>query len=188
MNVNQIYGSLKHSLILKKDIFSINDQQILHKKPVFTNTTIGNSKYAILSSPKVININEIDGFRLINNAGFINIRLTYKYRNSSQLDLVGYIYKYMTSEMMYICKHVTTGEEEELPYSFHYDMDTEYTIREQHSSLAHYPYHLQVIHNYPRFQANEISLELFLEIVKNVAFKNGVLTDPMHEPFFANRI
>ena len=137
--------------------------------------------------PKRISPNTIDGFRLKGNKGFISISETYRYTSSQsndEVELVGYVYRYITSEMTYSCNYSNSGlkKKDGIPYSFHYDWDFKFKPDNSHQSITHPDKHLQVIHPHPRFKTETMTVEDFLMLIKTMAFnKKG---KPIPKPFF----
>jgi len=157
-------------------------------RPELSNTD-SHTRRAVFNWPKIVSRNAVDGLKLINEKGYIAIRQSYLYKNNTRdLDLVGYVYKYMTDEMIYKSLHRHTNKDKDLHYIFHYDMDLLHAI-DGNSRIPineHSNEHLQVMHELPRFRTTDISLPLFFSHVIQLCFKKTTATDyePRKEPFF----
>jgi len=184
MTQQEIQKKVRNVLVNSSEIFDC-PVQILHGSCEIIPTSFGSREYLTFYFPKKISLEQIDGFKLVNEKGYISIQEKYIKRGStgSKLELVSYVYRYITSEVNYLCEHRDSNKLSEiLSYKFHYDMDLEYEDKE----LDHPQIHLQVLHNYPRFQTEkEITVLQFLEKVRLICFKNNTgIPIPYTEPIF----
>ncbi len=180
MTQQEVKNKIKNALMSSPEIFDC-PPQCLHMCDI-SESSDDNKKYLTFCFPRRIGLDQVDGFKLINEKGYISIQEKYiKKQNGTKLERVSYIYKYITKEVNYMCTHYDSGKISETPYKFHYDMDLEYENSKKHPLS-----HLQVLHNHPRFEmGKEITPLEFLEKVRVTCFQNITGTPiPYTEPIF----
>jgi hypothetical protein len=188
--ISEIQKEVSSVLIQYEWMFEDADKPILRiqVKPEISNI-YRTTRKGIFNWPKVVSRGVIDGLHLKNGKGCIAIRQTYLYLNTRDLDLVGYVYKYMTDEMIYQSLHRQTKEERNLDYIFHYDMDLLHAASTNPRVPVedHGREHLQVMHDLPRFKTTDVSLGLFLSHVAQLCFKKNPANEyeARKEPFFS---
>lgn len=133
--------------------------------------------------PKRLSRGIVDGFKLVSDKGFISFHETYRKINQHDLERIGYVYKYVTNEMVYSCTHIQSGKLEKINYNFHYDMDLRRVaddVEENHPAT-----HLQVLHTHPRFDTSkETTAAEFLQFVRIFCYENKEASRPYTEALF----
>jgi hypothetical protein len=184
--IPEIVDETRAALVAQERIFEHRERLTLRKAVVpEISEDDEHNKYAIFNWPKAINPDTVDGYKLIDDKGYISIREIYRFKNGKDLHLVGHVYRYCTQEMIYNSTHSESTYEKELFYKFHYDMDLLHTHPNLEINPDHAPKHLHVMHELPRFEVSNASLGLFFSSVIQLCFKkNGTDYMPRKDPFF----
>lgn len=184
MKKSEVLDEVNNSLLLYEDMFvNLNGggKQVASKNYPFD--TEGGARYHSFYYPGEVPPDSLSGFQLVSGKGFISIKQEYKYRNIREMDIVSYVYRFISPEMRYSCEYhdPSFNSLNALSYNFHYDMDLEYSdsINENHPEC-----HLQVLHSHPRFKTERISVVEFLRTVKMLCFKNNDTSEPYLEPVY----
>lgn len=187
MKQPELVNSLRSALVSYKDIFDDVQKAKLYSSIQQISSSVENERYLDIYAPKKIPREELDGLRLKDGKGFISFNVKYRYTNSSNLEEVSYVYRYITDEIAYDCTHKTGDRRLSLYYSFHYDKDLlfhENSSMNREDAERHPLTHLQVFHSHPRFPVAPISIYEFLAEVKKMCFLNESLT-PYTEPLYS---
>jgi hypothetical protein len=182
-NLGQILEKIKRSFRLFEQMFEVSVRSSFFRNPSRSLHSIGSTKFTSFYYPKKISIDEIDGFPLKDNKGFVSIEETYKSINRSVFTKVSHVYRFVTSEHVYNYVHTPTGKTKfAINYNFHFDSDLEYPI----DTSSHPLNHFQVLQSHPRFKTEEVAIEDFLMEVRNACFRNDNY-EPLQEPIFSLR-
>lgn len=185
MNSQQVIQQTKDVLKTNYDLFDPINVTEIYNRPEPSEVEEGGIKYLTFFYPRQIPPDNVDGFRLKGNKGFISISETYKVisRTPEDLELVGYVYRYITDEMSYHCYFKPSNRNKEnIPYNFHFDWDFKFKPVDDHQTRLHPDKHLQVLHPHPRFKTEEINLLDFIALIRVSCLDDG--GNPIIEPFF----
>jgi len=126
------------------------------------------------------------GLLLRDNMGTISIEVTYRFKSGNKRSYVEveHSYRYFNQDHKYTFEHSTISEPMIMNhYSFRYDKD----LRDSASNDPEE--HMQVIdHQVPRFKFENLTIEHFLETVKETCFllnKNRTIISARAREFFA---
>jgi len=177
-------------LLSREDIFESSPGDL--RKYAHHDSSVDGSIIWLLELPKNISPKDVDGFKLKGDSGYISIQETYKILNTRKLERIGYVYRYVNPVLKYSFLHETSGDKNKTSYYYHYDMDLRFT--NQGESVSEEPgsphplYHLQVLHNFPRFETPKMSVAKFIEYVIESVFNPGFPPYEAHnEAFFSKR-
>lgn len=172
-SLNEASSVITGALITLKNLFDAS-QNLYSKKEITS------GKYVDIYFPRKLGLNIIDGIKLKGDMGFISVHEQY-IKDGRSFKRVAYNYRYITATRSYDFSHRSNGSSRLECYYFHYDMDLEY--KNTDGNTGHSQFHLQVLHDSPRFQTEEIKIVDFLNFIRDSFYLSSSL-DPKQEALF----
>jgi hypothetical protein len=180
MSEQEIKGNIKNALIEKQGCFEDEINVIINSKIQLNYAGSIGQRILQVDVPTAVSIDALDGLKLKYEKGFISIRETYKETAMrGEFEKIGYIYRFITNELEYNFLNSQANKQQAIFYRFHYDMPLG-------ANANHPKYHLQVLHDFPRFESMQMEFLTFLNLVENICF-DPANHNPILEPIYARK-